>query len=298
MRNDLAILPVRHRGCLCCGRSSHALAAAATVLYCHRVHRQHSRNRAGKRRPRVGRCHRPWPRFGATSGRAVLNGSRGSLLPAHTITWTDTEVVALLPSSLPTRVSPKSAHGRMERARELRPHRHHDRRQGTEGDAGPQGLAGQWCRGPAGPAGPGLATAGPTGPAGPTGATGAAVRRVAGPSGATGPQGPAGPAGQAGAAGLTGSIGPVGPIGPQGEPGAAGPAGPSGVLATNTTVMPGRHSTRRCRRWFELRRGGHATRCCSRKRRNLFLSAGAGTTALSRSQMVRTVRCRPSRPRC
>jgi len=40
--------------------------------------------------------------FGTTSGRAVLNGSRGSLFAELiAITWTDTEVVALLPSGLP-----------------------------------------------------------------------------------------------------------------------------------------------------------------------------------------------------
>src|SRR4051812_47759727 len=40
--------------------------------------------------------------FGTTSGRAVLNGSRGSLYAdLITITWTDTQVVALLPTGVP-----------------------------------------------------------------------------------------------------------------------------------------------------------------------------------------------------
>jgi len=213
--------------------------------------------------------------FGTTSGRAVLNGSRGSLFAELiAITWTDTEVVALLPSGLPdgayhleisTRPNGKSPN-------------YFDRiditigAKGPKGDAGPQGLAGT------------------NGVAGPTGATGAAgPQGAAGPSGATGPQGPAGPAGQAGAAGPTGSIGPVGPIGPQGEPGAAGPTGPSGVLATNTTVMTGTtlNATLQTLGSLSFDVAADATPVLfAEADGNLFLSAGSGTYGVVEIKMV------------
>src|SRR6478609_4066862 len=137
--------------------------------------------------------------FGGTSGRAVLNGSRGSLFAdLITVTWTDTQVVALLPAGLPdgayhleisTRPNGKSPNyfDRIDITIGAR---------GPKGDAGPQGLAG--TNGLAGPAGP----AGATGPAGPAGATG--PQGVTGPGGLTGPQGPAGPTGPGGAAGPAG----------------------------------------------------------------------------------------------
>lgn len=141
--------------------------------------------------------------FGTTAGRIVLTGLRGGLYAELiAVTWTDAQVVALLPPGLPigayhleisTRQNGKSpvtsdhiditigAQGP----------------KGNRGDMGPQGLSGL------------------TGPEGPPG-----------PAGAAGPPGSAGPAGP---------VGPIGPIGPQGQP---GPAGPSGVVGALTATLP------------------------------------------------------------
>ncbi|HUR36020.1 MAG TPA: hypothetical protein VM032_19590 [Vicinamibacterales bacterium] len=161
--------------------------------------------------------------FGTTTGRAVLSGSRGSLyaeLP--TLTWTDNQVVALLPPGLPV----GAYHLEISTRANGKSPVYSDRLDITIGARGPRGERGEM--GPQGPRG----ADGAQGPQGLTGADGAA-----GPAGSAGPVGPAGPAGPGGPVGPVGATGALGPMGPQGPPGAIGPAGPSGIIGTWTTTL-------------------------------------------------------------
>jgi hypothetical protein len=146
--------------------------------------------------------------FGTTIGRIVLAGSRGGVFAELiTVTWTDTEVVALLPPGLPPgayrlEIGPRTV-GRSQGSS--------DSLDVTIGVQGPKGDTG---------------AAGPQGPPG-----------EPGPQGAQGLAGPAGPQGAPGPVGPQGATGPVGPIGPPGPTGPAGPAGPSGILGSATSAL-------------------------------------------------------------
>ncbi|MGC4082527.1 MAG: hypothetical protein QM736_10560 [Vicinamibacterales bacterium] len=105
--------------------------------------------------------------FGNSTGRLVLSGSYGTVLAElQTITWTDTQVVALLPPSM----LPGSYH--LDITTRYRGHLpvSSDRIDITIGTRGPKGDPGEpGTPGPDGIQGP----EGPMGPIGPPGATGA-----------------------------------------------------------------------------------------------------------------------------
>jgi len=116
--------------------------------------------------------------FGTSTGRLVLTGSRGALFAElHPVTWTDAEIVALLPPDIP----PGAYHLRVSTRPTRRHHGWDDWLDITIGVQGP--------RGEPGAAGP----QGPTGDPGPQGEQG--VPGPAGPPGPPGPQGPTGPSG-------------------------------------------------------------------------------------------------------
>ena len=141
--------------------------------------------------------------FGATKGTVILGDQ--FLTP---ISWTNTQVVADLPSNTPARSyllvvirAGSPPHGAYLDI--------------TMGVTGPQGPVG-----PIGPIGP----QGLVGPQGPQGVTG-----TVGSQGPQGQQGTTGPLGPIGATGSAGPVGPLGPIGPQGPQGPLGPQGPVGL---------------------------------------------------------------------
>jgi hypothetical protein len=135
--------------------------------------------------------------FGSATGQIALSGSRGSVyVELISVTWTDQQVVALLPPGLPPGAY------------------HLDLNTRTQG------------RGSASAAGNAridvtIGVQGPKGDPGPQG-----------PPGRDGLQGPPGPSGPEGAEGATGPAGPAGPVGPAGPPGAVGPQGPGGPAAS------------------------------------------------------------------
>jgi hypothetical protein len=134
--------------------------------------------------------------FGTITPSVTLDGA-----PLVVVTYTQTQVTALLPASLNPgsyQVALTNNSLALQTAFDA-----------TIGAVGPEG--------PAGPAGP-TGAAGPPGPTGPKGATGA-----------TGPAGPRGATGATGATGPAGLAGPQGPQGPQGGTGPTGPTGPQGL---------------------------------------------------------------------
>ncbi len=144
--------------------------------------------------------------FGSSAGRVTLTGSRGAVYAdLIAVTWTDHEVVALLPPGLgvgayrlgvSTKANGKGTYST-------------DFIDVTIGAQGPKGEAGD----------PGVS----------------GLQGEFGPPGPAGPAGPPGPPGPQGAQGPSGSVGPIGPPGPQGP---QGPAGASGTVASATTSLP------------------------------------------------------------
>src|SRR5215831_4297971 len=129
--------------------------------------------------------------FGLTTGRVLLDGSRGTVYAQLIVaTWTDGQIVVYLPPGL----EPGTYFLHMVcRAKG-----------GDNGDSADVTLV-VGAVGPPGPQG----DRGSTGPAGPQG--------LQGPPGPPGTPGPQGPAGAPGAAGPQGPMGPGGPMGPQGS---------------------------------------------------------------------------------
>ena len=146
--------------------------------------------------------------FGTSLGRIVLAGSRGGVYAELiAVTWTDTEVVALLPPGIPAGAYRLEISPRMN-----------GRSQGTSDSLDVT-----------------LGVQGPKGEAGAAGAQG--LPGEPGPPGPAGPAGPAGPQGVQGPVGPQGSPGPVGPIGPPGPAGPTGPVGSSGVLGSASSAL-------------------------------------------------------------
>lgn len=173
--------------------------------------------------------------LGNRPGRIGLVGSRGTIqAELIAVTWTDSQVVALLPPGLPP--------GTYRLAVATRPNGKSPASsdsldvtigiQGPKGDPGPAGP-----QGPAGePGSPGMT--GPPGPPGPQGDPGPqGLRGDPGAPGATGAAGPPGPQGLAGPQGPAGPAGPVGAPGPPGPQGPAGAQGISGIIGSSSALL-------------------------------------------------------------